>query len=212
MGSIFAIGDIHGCIHKLDALLGKIVIDFTRDTLLFVGDYIDRGRHAFEVVERLISLKNRYPGIILLKGNHEDMLQHYLAGEDKLSYLSNGGRQTLESYLRHKRSGEGFPIPQTHLDFFHSLALYHQTERYIFVHAGLKPKVPLERQVPEDLLWIRERFIGSHYDFGKTVVFGHTPFPAPFVDTNKIGIDTGAVYGRQLTCVQLPELVFYAAG
>jgi len=77
------------------------------------------------------------------------------------------------------------------------------------VHAGLKNKVPLERQKTEDLLWIRKRFIESTYDFGKMVVFGHTPLHEPLLLPNKIGIDTGAVYGNRLTCVRLPELVFY---
>jgi serine/threonine protein phosphatase 1 len=79
------------------------------------------------------------------------------------------------------------------------------------VHAGLRPKVPLDSQQAEDLLWIRDKFIYSKYEFGKPVVFGHTPLEKPLVEPNKIGIDTGAVYGNTLTCVQLPEVVFFAA-
>ena len=102
-------------------------------------------------------------------------------------------------------------IAAEHLDFFRSLRLYYETEAYIFVHAGLRPKVPLASQEPEDMLWIRDKFIYSKYDFGKPVVFGHTPLEKPLVEHNKIGIDTGAVYGNALTCVQLPDLVFTTA-
>jgi len=79
------------------------------------------------------------------------------------------------------------------------------------VHAGVRPKIPLDKQKPEEILWIREDFIHSKSDFGKRVIFGHTPFSEPLVQPNKIGIDTGAVYGNLLTCVQLPELVFFSA-
>jgi serine/threonine protein phosphatase 1 len=96
-----------------------------------------------------------------------------------------------------------------HQVFFKGLRLFYETENYLFVHAGLKPKVPLAQQHPGDLLWIRSQFIYSDVDFGKQVVFGHTPFPEPLVQANKIGIDTGAVYGHQLTCVKLPDLVFF---
>ena len=80
---------------------------------------------------------------------------------------------------------------------------------YIFVHAGLRPAVPFNKQVREDMLWIRDEFIDSNYDFGKTVIFGHTPFRRPLIEANKIGIDTGAVYGGKLTCVELPAKKMY---
>jgi serine/threonine protein phosphatase 1 len=78
------------------------------------------------------------------------------------------------------------------------------------VHAGMRKKVPLESQKKIDLLWIRDEFIFSDFDFGKRIIFGHTPFKEPLVQTNKIGIDTGAVYGNRLTCVQLPEIKFFS--
>jgi diadenosine tetraphosphatase ApaH/serine/threonine PP2A family protein phosphatase len=134
-----------------------------------------------------------------------------LSGEDRITYLVNGGQQTLESYMNRPRS-EGEPaIPSTHLEFFKSLRIYYETPNYIFVHAGLKNKVPLEKQKTEDLLWIRRRFIESKYDYGKMVVFGHTPLHEPLLLPNKIGIDTGAVYGGPLTAIRLPdETVFQA--
>jgi serine/threonine protein phosphatase 1 len=211
MGKIFAIGDIHGSIDRLQDLMQKIPIDFANDTLLFIGDYIDRGPGSVEVVEYLMDLKKRVPEIILLKGNHEDMLEKYLDGTDRFTYLLNGGQNTLDSYLSKTQRSDSFPIPAEHIDFFKSLRLYYETEAYIFVHAGLRPKIPLASQKTEDLLWIRDKFIYSKYNFGKPVVFGHTPLEKPLVEPNKIGIDTGAVYGNALTCVQLPDVLFFAA-
>jgi len=209
MERIFAIGDIHGCMDKLGTLIDQLDIEFEHDTVVFIGDYIDRGPRSFEVVEYLINFKKRHQNIVFLKGNHEDMLEKYLSGVDRFTYLANGGQQTLDSYLEQDRIPKTFPIPDSHLDFFKSLVLFFETDRYIFVHAGLKNKIPLNLQKSHDLLWIRGEFIHSDYDFGKQVVFGHTPFPEPLVLPNKIGIDTGAVYGNKLTCVKLPELEFY---
>jgi serine/threonine protein phosphatase 1 len=211
MGKIFAIGDIHGSFDRLQDLMQIIPIDYTKDTLVFIGDYIDRGPGSVEVVGYLLELKRRLPGIVFLKGNHEDMLERYLDGTDRFTYLLNGGQNTLDSYLnKFDRSGS-FPIPSDHMKFFRSLRIYYETDAYIFVHAGLRPKIPLTSQKTEDLLWIRDKFIYSKYNFGKPVVFGHTPLEKPLVEPNKIGIDTGAVYGNALTCVQLPELEFFTA-
>ncbi len=211
MNKIFAIGDIHGAFDRLQHLMQKIPIDLAADILVFIGDYIDRGPGSVEVVDYLLELKKRAPETIFLKGNHEDMLEKYLDGTDRFTYLLNGGQKTLDSYLSKNDQSDSFPIPSDHLDFFKSLRLYHETERYIFVHAGLRPKVPLASQRPEDMLWIRDKFLYSKYDFGKPVVFGHTPLEKPLVEPNKIGIDTGAVYGNALTCVQLPEILFFHA-
>ena len=211
MGKIFAIGDIHGCYDQLLALMKKLPIDFKRDTLVFMGDYIDRGPKSVEVVDFLIKLKKRVPDIIFLKGNHEDMLAKYLDGTDRFTYLLNGGQQTLDSYLRKSVHTGTHPIPPAHMEFFKSLRLFYETEDYIFVHAGLRPKVPMESQETEDMLWIRDKFLHTRYDFGKPVVFGHTPLGEPLVESNKVGIDTGAVFGNDLTCVQLPDMVFFTA-
>ena len=211
MSRIFAIGDIHGRFDKLCTLMEKIDIDFSTDTLVFLGDYIDRGAQSFEVVDHLIELNKQHPGTIFLKGNHEEMFEKYISGADRLTYLVNGGQQTLDSYMGRSRQPDEPLIPREHLDFFKSLRLYYETESYIFVHAGMKQKVALEDQKPEDLLWIRRKFIDTKHDFGKMVVFGHTPLHEPLLMPNKIGIDTGAVYGNKLTCVRLPALVFYTA-
>ena len=211
MQKIFVVGDIHGCLEKLVTLMDKIPIDYNQDQLIFIGDYIDRGPSSFEVVRYLIELKNLKPDTVFIKGNHEDMLQNYLDGSDRFTYQLNGGQQTLDEYLSRSDSKDAFPIPADHLEFFNSLQLYYQTDDYIFVHAGLREKVPLESQDKMDLLWIRDEFLQSEFDFGKRVIFGHTPFKEPLQQANKIGIDTGAVYGNLLTCVQLPEIEFFSA-
>jgi len=211
MQKIFVVGDIHGCFDKLCALMDKIPINNTRDQLIFIGDYIDRGPSSFDVVNYLIDFKKRVPGTLFIKGNHEDMLQNYLDGSDRFTYLLNGGQQTMDEYLNRSDNKEPFPIPSEHLEFFNSLQLYYQTDDYIFVHAGLREKVPLESQDKMDLLWTRDEFIHSDFNFGKRVIFGHTPFKEPLLQANKIGIDTGAVYGNLLTCLQLPEMEFFSA-
>jgi serine/threonine protein phosphatase 1 len=100
-------------------------------------------------------------------------------------------------------------IPKNHLIFYQNLLLFYETEDYIFVHAGLRPNIPLNQQNPTDLLWIRDEFYVSRFKFQKKVIFGHTPFPEPLVRRDKIGIDTGVVYGNKLTCLELPDMRFY---
>jgi diadenosine tetraphosphatase ApaH/serine/threonine PP2A family protein phosphatase len=210
MGNIFAIGDIHGCFQQLKDLLKKIPFNSQRDQLVFLGDYIDRGEHSYDVIRFLIQLKKRLPKTVFLKGNHEAMLEDFMAGENRQAYIVNGGQKTLDSYLSQGNFDLQDPIPQSHWDFFHALELYYETDDYIFVHAGLRDGVPLVEQTPYDLLWVRDRFTQSKYDFGKRVIYGHTNYKAPSIQPNKIGIDTGAVFGRCLTCLQLPELVFFS--
>ena len=210
-GKTFAVGDIHGCLDKLTMLMEMIDIDPNKDTLVFMGDYIDRGTHSKEVVDYLISLARRQRNVFFLEGNHERMLQRYLSGTSMFHFLVNGGQATIDSYLKNQSNAKDRLIPTAHRDFFDNLRLYYETEEYIFVHAGLKPNVPLEKQSEWDMLWIRDEFIYSDFDFGKRVIFGHTPFREPLILDNKIGIDTGAVYGNRLTCVELPDVVFHIA-
>ena len=209
MERIFAIGDIHGCMDKLGTLIDQLDIEFERDTVVFIGDYIDRGPRSFEVVEYLINFKKRYQNTIFLKGNHEDMLEQYLSGVDRFAFLANGGQQTLDSYLDQDRTPKTFPIPDSHLDFFKSLVLFFETDQYIFVHAGLKKRSPSTFRTPTIFSGYGANSSTRIMIFGKQVVFGHTPFQEPLVLPNKIGIDTGAVYGKKLTCIKLPEIEFY---
>ncbi len=210
MKNIYAIGDIHGCFDQLLSLMDMIDIDFDNETLVFLGDYIDRGVDSYKTIDYLIRLKKYHENIIFLKGNHEQMLLEFFKSERKrMIYLLNGGQQTVDSYLREQKNSRDNPFPQKHLDFISSLKMYYTTPDYIFVHAGLKDGVVLCEQTSNDLLWIRDEFIRSDYDFGKRVIFGHTPFTKPMVTKTKIGIDTGAVYGNKLTCVKLPDVKFF---
>lgn len=214
-GDLYVIGDVHGCLAPLKRLLDKLEPDLHQDRLLFVGDYIDRGPESRGVVDYILGLKARYPAgnIICLKGNHEVMFLDFLDGKDRPLFMFNGGLSTLESYW-----GEGWEkepelvLPVGHDRFYQELRPFYETEEYIFVHGGLRPGVPLREQVDEDLYWIREDFIASTEDFGRRVIFGHTPFKQPLILPNKIGIDTGLVYGNFLTCLKLPQMDFYFVG
>jgi serine/threonine protein phosphatase 1 len=211
MGKIFAIGDIHGCHGKLCDLLEKIDLDPVHDTLVFVGDYIDRGKDSKAVVDVILDFRKTSENVVCLMGNHESMfLNYYAHGIDEMLFLENGGRETLLSYgdpgLWYEKK---LRIPESHQNFFNTLKLRYETDDYIFVHAGLRPGIPLESQDMEDMLWIRREFIDSSYNFGKKIVFGHTPMARPLMDKTKIGIDTGAVYGGKLTCIKLPDMDIY---
>jgi len=199
-GKIFAIGDIHGCLSKLVAMLNIIPVT-KEDKIVFVGDYIDRGSESKGVVDFVMDLRAKH-SVVCLMGNHERMLLDYLSGINKDLYLFNGGMATLVSYNN--------SVPESHMEFFGSLLPYYETNDYIFVHAGMMPnKTPQEQ--PEDiLLWTRVEFINSDYDFGKKVIFGHTYIgPEPLIMSNKIGIDTGAVFDGLLTCIELPSMEVY---
>jgi serine/threonine protein phosphatase 1 len=206
---IFALGDIHGCREKLHALLKRVRIDFQNDILIFLGDYIDRGRYSREVVEDILQLRQDKKNVICLLGNHEQMFLNYLDGVEEDLFLHNGGAFTLASYgistadnlMQRKKQ-----VPYKHRQFFESLLPYYEAVQYIFVHAGLEPGISLKSQETETMIWIRHEFIDTDYHFGKTVIFGHTPMTEPLITDNKIGIDTGAVYGGKLTCLELPEI------
>ena len=212
MNKIFAIGDIHGCLDKLEELIGKIPAEPQKDQLVFLGDYIDRGKYSRDAVDFVISLKNIFRNIVYLMGNHERMFLNYLDGIEEELYLANGGRYTLQDY---GIAGTDSPverkkkIPGEHIRFYNSLLPYYESEKYLFVHAGLIPGLEPAKQKIDDLVWVRREFIDSPEDFGKIVVFGHTPVKRPLITNNKIGIDTGAVYGGQLTCVELPAVNIY---
>ena len=195
---LLAIGDIHGCLDQLKTLM-KQVIPTSSDKIVFLGDYVDRGPASAGVIDYLIEFGAAFPATVFLRGNHEQMFAEYLEGHDPTAFLMNGGLKTLSSY---QDSGR-WPIPSSHHSFFETLINYFETEDYIFVHAGLRPGIPLSKQDSSDLIWIRREFISSSYDWGKTVVYGHTPLEEPFLTESRLGLDTGCVYGRQLTCCEV---------
>lgn len=191
---IYAIGDIHGCLEPLQRLMGRLHLS-EADEVIFLGDYVDRGPDSKRVIDYLLTLRGRYT---FLMGNHERMFLDFLQGKQRFLFLYNGGTATLESY-------GGFRIPAAHLAFFDRLKLYHETDDYLFVHAGIRPGIPLQEQDPTDLLWIREEFYAYPGRYPKTVIFGHTPMREVLMEDDRIGIDTACVYGNKLTCLILPS-------
>jgi serine/threonine protein phosphatase 1 len=213
---IFAIGDIHGCADKLRLLLERIPFDAGRDTLVCLGDYLDRGPDVKGVFDQLCRLRAEGVQLKALMGNHEYLLLEYHRSQDAalLPYLRRlGMEKTLASYggASLAQLGDLAFMPREHRDFLASLLPYWETDEYIFVHAGLRFEQPLSEQDISDLCEVREPFLSDERDYGKRIIFGHTPFVTPFVTAGKIGIDTGAAYGNLLTAVELPSLRFYHA-
>lgn len=212
----YAIGDVHGRIDLLDALLARIAEDHEQRSpgvsglLVFLGDLIDRGPDSRAVVDRVAT--GAIPGFrtICLAGNHEEVMIRLLDGEEGLfgRWLGFGGAECVTSYGLDPLRLQSLPesdaiaelreaVPQEHRDFLVHLGDTFRFGDYLFVHAGLRPGIPLERQSPLDLRWIREPFIGDPREHGMMVVHGHTITEKVDERSNRIGIDTGAYrYGR----------------
>jgi serine/threonine protein phosphatase 1 len=219
---IYAIGDIHGRADLLDHLVDAIASDIgamsSCDCLtVTLGDYIDRGPSSPAVLDRLAD--NPFPTeYVALKGNHEAFLETFLT-DPKVArdWRLCGGLETLCGYgvdvssVMRGRDYDlaaarlGAALPSAHKDFLASLQLSATFGRYFFCHAGVRPKVPLDAQAEDDLLWIRDEFLDSRANFGKIVVHGHTPVEAPQLRRNRINIDTGAFMTGRLTCAVLEK-------
>lgn len=197
-----------------------------RHVLVYVGDYVDRGPDSVGVIELL--LNNPLAGFEThyLKGNHEDFMLHFLDnGADGNVWLMNGGIETLQSYgislpwdlggnsqgppplgpgeMESLRLALKAAVPESHLDFLTRLERHHTEGDYLFVHAGIRPGVPLEKQSERDLIWIREGFLDYEGDFGVMVVHGHSARSKPDIRDNRIGIDTKSGYSGRLTALVL---------
>jgi serine/threonine protein phosphatase 1 len=220
---VYAIGDIHGRLDLLARMHAWIAADAATSTagrrvLVYVGDYVDRGPHSSGVIDLLID--QPLPGfeIVHLLGNHEDAMLRF---PDDVSvgptWLTYGGVETLVSYeidlrstdwsdermLRRLQGEVRRRVPRRHVEFMRGMKLTHVEGDYLFVHAGIRPGIPLGLQKREDLLWIRSDFLDSEEDHGKVVVHGHTITDKPEVRLNRIGIDTGAFFSDRLTCLVL---------
>jgi serine/threonine protein phosphatase 1 len=213
----YVVGDIHGRADLLDQLLSDIEADLGQRPagkvlLVFLGDLIDRGPSSADVVERLRTYSR--PGVrtVFLLGNHEEVLLRILAGEAALiaKWLRFGGAQCLRSYgvdpesiatLDEQAAVEAVraAIPPEHAAFLRSFVDTCRFGDYLFVHAGIRPGVALDRQSQLDLRWIREPFLGDETDHGFVVVHGHTIRPQVEELPNRIGIDTGAYATGVLT-------------
>jgi serine/threonine protein phosphatase 1 len=217
---IYAIGDIHGRADLLRNLLSKVDADrktaaAERTIVVFLGDYIDRGPASRDVIDLLLEYRARAE-TIFLKGNHEEILLEFLGNSSVLdTWRSCGGFETLVSYglkpsfsVSHGEERKLFrefseALPDRHLQFLKSLQLYFQFADFLFVHAGVRPRVKLMDQEERDLLWIRDEFLDYPKPFDFFVVHGHTPVYAPDVRSNRLNIDTGAYVTGQLTCAAI---------
>ena len=215
---IYAVGDIHGRNDLLTRLHAMIAADMQpapdRCILIYLGDYIDRGPDSAAVIERLC--RRPFPGAetVTLLGNHEAMMLDFLAApEGGLLWLGNGGDATLRSYgvaapharadLRAAWHSLAAVLPAHHLGFLQALSVWARFGDYLFVHAGVRPELPLEFQSPEQMIWIRDVFLDSEADHGAIVVHGHTIVDEVEWRPNRIGIDTGAYATGHLTALVL---------
>ena len=216
---IYAIGDIHGHRDLLDRLLAKIAAHAAsapraRSTLVFLGDYVDRGPDTRGVIDCLTGPMPFVDRTVHLMGNHEHVMLGFIADAEKgAHWLSFGGVETLASYgiavgreaVDHRALRRQLiaALPDRHATFLRNLDTSLRMDGYFFAHAGVRPGVPLASQSPDDLIWIRQPFLTSDADFGAVVVHGHTPAPMPDIRPNRINIDTGAYATGCLTCAIL---------
>ncbi len=197
----FAIGDIHGCYTKL-LKLTKQCADYSGGEpyrLVFLGDYLDRGPASRSVLEFVIDLEANKPkgSVVCLPGNHEQLLvKSFHDPIAKVQWLANGGGKTLANYT----DFAGLDLLMSHADWIAALPFYFDDGKRFFVHAGVDPSRPLTVQSEQDMLWIREPFLNFDGKLERLIVHGHTPVETgPDVRSNRVNIDTGAVFGRPLT-------------
>lgn len=216
---IYAIGDIHGQKAMMDHALALIEADGGPDaTVVFLGDYTDRGPDSRAVIETLVQGQADGRDWIMLKGNHDRMFEWFMQDpprhDDHLLvgyhwfHDSIGGRETMASYgvdipdqarLKSVKAAALDAVPQAHVALLSSLRLSYETDDLLFVHAGIRPGVPLSDQDEEDLVWIRNEFHDYTGPHPKIVVHGHTPVDKATHYGNRVNLDTGAGYGRPLS-------------
>lgn len=219
---VYAVGDVHGCYDLLKGLLEALVWDAASldkrvgALLVFCGDYVDRGSRSRDVLDTVVWLsRQRSVESLFLKGNHEAMLLGFLdRPEQHVAWLRKDGLPTLRSYgvsidaanadASHLRDALADRMPAAHLRFLERLPTLFTCGGYAFVHAGLRPGVPLARQSKDDCLWIRDAFLDSDHRFEKVVVHGHSwDTDQPQLRDTRIGVDTGAYATGVLTAVRL---------
>lgn len=218
---VYAIGDIHGRDDLFAQLLAKVEADnaargeaFT--TLILLGDLVDRGPDSASVIERAIGLGAPFDKVVMLIGNHEECFLAALTGDLKRVryFVRIGGDATIRSYwgddaayaaASFEELAQQLPgvVPQSHIDFLSRGEDMVQIGDYVFVHAGVRPGVPLERQKLSDLRWIREDFLEASDSFDGIIVYGHTISETVDEAANRIGIDTGAYMTGRLTALGL---------
>lgn len=214
---IYAVGDIHGRADLLAEIATRIDDDLHRRPIrysaeVYLGDYIDRGPDSSRVIDLLATrlVENR---AVCLRGNHEAMLEAFLQDPAALTeWLPLGARQTLASYgisgaehqgpeILHRQLLDRFP--PAHDLFLQCLRNSYSCGDFFFVHAGIRPHVPIELQDAHDMMWIRDEFLNAVHSHDKYIVHGHTPVPHADIRSNRINIDTGAWRSGVLTCIAI---------
>ena len=223
---VFAVGDIHGCRELLQKIHNKILA-ISKDIkgqklLIYLGDYIDRGADIKGTIQTLIDFQPENLKQVFLLGNHEQMLLDFIAGKRNSLYiwLGNGGLETLESYgidmnsyIDHSmelkdeeliRKKFTRLLPFSHKNFFNQLILNYEWGNYFFVHAGINPDLPIEKQEKETMLWTREKnFFNPKMTCSKIIVHGHTPVEKIEKYPFRINLDTGSFYSGKLSCLKI---------
>ena len=216
---VYAVGDVHGCLNELNGLLDAIHKDIAGDQvethLVFLGDLVDRGPNSAGVINRILERSLPTDRWDCVMGNHEEVMLGCFDGRIELydSWLRYGGVQTLESYGLSPAELFGAAldlaapmrkaIPPEHIRFLMSLKDYVMVGDYLFVHAGIRPNVPLERQSSRDLRWIRDGFLEDRTDHAMMVVHGHTIVPEVDFRGNRIAVDTGCYVTGKLSALVL---------
>ena len=228
--NLFAIGDIHGCLSQLTSLHKNILnydkFDPKNDLLIYLGDYIDRGKNSKEVIDQIIKLKNNKIKTINLMGNHDEFMIDFLFNNNNniKSWLNFGADSTFRSYgieivefikdgfeeniINKLRETALKKIDENHLNFFKNLKTSFSTEKYLFVHAGIDPQKKLTDQTKKDYLWSRsDKFFDKEFKADKIIVHGHTPVESIVNDPFRINIDSGCYFSGKLTSVCLTDNV-----
>ncbi len=215
---IYAVGDVHGQLEMLVNALRLIEQDGGPDArVVFLGDYVDRGPDSRGVLDLLIEGQRDGRNWVMVKGNHDRMMARFVQEceiADKslpitLNWLDPrlGGRETLASYgvavtdndriyQVHERACAA--VPPAHIDFINALPTYHQEDKLLFVHAGIRPGLSLAQQSEDDLVWIRHEFLRYSSQYPWLIVHGHTPVERAEHCGNRVNLDAGAGYGRPL--------------
>lgn len=218
---VYAIGDVHGRLDLLDEMMTLIdreeaALGPTKTQIVFLGDLVDRGPYSAGVVERAMEITETRPTTRFVLGNHEEVMLQCLAGDERAMKLFRriGGRETMINYgvpefaieaLGDAELIERFDavVPDHHRDFLATFEDMVVIGDYAFVHAGVRPGIAIEEQVPGDLRWIREPFISHADDLGKVVVHGHTITSSVDIRRNRIGVDTGAYWTGRLSALAI---------
>lgn len=217
MGRLLAISDIHGCYDEFINLINKIELN-KKDTLVILGDLIDRGTKNMQVILKVQQLKEEGYDIITLKGNHETMflygiktyksIEHLKYTNDYKTLFKNGTLESMKEY--YELTDEEKSIVKKELN---TQKFFHEKNNHLFVHAGVVSGIQLGEQIADDLLWVREEFMDRPHNLPYVIVFGHTPTAhlnpnkelKIYYGEDRIGIDCGCIFGGKLACLEILE-------